>query len=216
MRKNRYSRVSGMAIGVMLLILLAGCGVGDVSSLPSATTTPLTQATATTQPTATPFTVGGVSYKLVTDSMFGFSFAIPADTRQLSISPQPQVGGDTNTWSDRDTGTSTVLNVDFGGATTGYTANQCPQSISGAKQVSVGKGITGYEQDDLVIGSAPQGAAAIPEISVSFVSNGNVIFITLTPQTQGNLTERYGGIWQEMLASFQPGTFTNPTPICDS
>ncbi len=192
--------------------------IGHRNIAPQATATP--QPTATAPPTATPFFVDGIAYQRVTDSMFGFSFAIPADAQFLNTTPLPLgLVGDSITWSDADSNQSNGLDVDFGGATNGYAANQCPQALPRATIVTVGPGLKGYQTNNLVIPPAPQGAAGLPSIGVSFVSNGVVIGIKLRPATHGdssNITERYMGIWQEMLASFQPGTVVNPTPPCGS
>lgn len=168
-------------------IILAGCGVGTGGSSLSATATPPPQATATPQPTATPFTVGGVSYKLVTDSMFGFSFAIPADAQQQQSQTEPSTGGDFNSWTTSNSNSWLALNITFGGDTKGLASNQCPGAISGPPItiVTVGQGITAYQMNDFVSPTVPQGAASVPSISVSFVSNGVVVGIQLTPQIQG-------------------------------
>jgi hypothetical protein len=63
----------------------------------------------------------------------------------------------------------------------------------------------------------PGQSVAIPKFSVSFVVHGVVVAIQLDPVTHGdmsNLVARYGPIWQEMLASFKPGTFVNPSAPC--
>jgi hypothetical protein len=146
--------------------------------------------------------------------MFGFSFAIPVDAQQLQSQPESATDGDFNLWSSPGNNDPLALGVSFGGARTGLAANQCPQGIPGATIVTVGSGIKGYQLDDLVIGSLPPGAAAIPNISASFMSNGVMVSIELMPQTKGNLGERYGGIWREMLASFTPGVVVNPSPLC--
>jgi len=220
---TRIRRIAGLLLGPVLLVaLLAGCGQGttSISGAAAASPTVAISPTATARPTATPFYVDGVGYQRVTDSMFGFSFAIPADAQYLSANPQPPgIEGDSVTWSDADTNQSNGFDVDFGGATSGYAANQCPQAIPGATVVTVGPGIKGYQSNNLVVGSTPQGAAGIPSISVSLVSNGVVIGIKLLPATHGdssNITERYMGIWREMLASFTPGTVVNPNPPCGS
>lgn len=148
--------------------------------------------------------------------MFGFSFALPADMQQGQVQDEPQFGGDFNSWASSDSNSPLALNVTFGGNTKGLETNQCPGAISGPiiSKVSVGSGITAYQINNLDTGPAPQGGASVPNISVSFVSNGIVVAIELTPQSQGNLMARYGPIWQEMLASFEPGTVANPNPPC--
>ncbi len=221
MHRNRH--LVGLLTGLALLVsLLVGCGQSTPSTSVAAapTPTPTSQPTATASPTATPFFVDGKAYQRVTDSMFGFTFAIPADAQYLNPNPQPPgFVGDSVTWSDADSNPSNGLDVEFGGATSGYAANQCPQAIPGAMIVTVGPGIKGYQSNNLVLGSTPQGTVGLPSISVSFVSNGIVVGIKLLPATHGdssNITERYMGIWQEMLASFKPGTVVNPTPPCGS
>ena len=216
MPRNR--RLVGPLTG---LVLLAGCGVGTTSTSASAAATPTTPAppTATVLPTATPFFVNGLAYQRVTDSMAGYSFAIPADAKYLSTNPLPLgVVGDSVTWSDADSNLSNGLDVDFGSAT-GDAAPQCPQAIPETTVVDVGSGIKGYQSGSLMIGPPPQGEIAIPKISVSFVVSGVVVDIQLDPATHGdmsNLAGRYGPIWREMLASFQPGAVVNPTPPCGS
>lgn len=220
MPRNR--RLVGQLAGLALLAtLLVGCGPVTTSApAATATSTATVPPTATVAlPTATPFTVDGVAYQRVTDSMSGFSFAIPADAKYLSTNPLPLgVTGDSVTWSDADSNLSNGLDVDFGSAT-GDAAPQCPQAIPDTTVVDVGSGIKGYQRNDLVIGPAPQGAVAIPKISVSFVVHGVVVDIQLDPVTHGdtsNLLAQYGPIWQEMRASFQPGAVVNPTPPCGS
>lgn len=220
---HRNCRLVGLLTGLALLVsLLVGCGQSAPSTPVAAAPTPtaISQPTATASPTATPFFVDGKAYQRVTDSMFGFTFAIPADAKYLSTNPLPLgVVGDSITWSDADSNPSNGLDAEFGGATNGYAANQCPQALPGTTIVTVGPGIKGYQSNNLVLGSTPQGAAGLPSISVSFVSNGNVVGIKLLPATHGdssNITGRYMGIWQEMLASFKPGTFVNSSPPCGS
>lgn len=219
---HRPRRTVGLLTGLALLVaLLAGCGQGTTSTplAVAASPTATAQPTATVAPTATPFFVNGLAYQRVTDSMSGFSFAIPADAKYLSANPLPLgVVGDSVTWSDGDSNRSNGLNVDFGSAI-GDAAPECPQAIPDAKIVTVGSGIKGYQSGSLMIGPPPQGEIAIPKISVSLVVHGVVVDIQLDPLTNGdmsNLMARYGPIWQEMLASFQPGTVVNPTPPCGS
>lgn len=149
--------------------------------------------------------------------MSGFSFAIPADAKYLRANPLPLgVVGDSVTWSDGDSNLSNGLDVDFGSAP-GDAAPECPQAIPDATVVDVGSGIKGYQSGSLVIGPEPQGAVAIPKLSVSFVVHGVVIDIQLDPLTNGDFSDlvaQYSPIWPEMLASFQPGTVVNPTPPC--
>jgi hypothetical protein len=163
--------------------------------------------------------VNGIAYQRVTDSTFGFSFALPADMRLNLQEPVSQTGGDHVIWMSADTKAPTALEVDFGGGTAGYSGNQCPSAFPSPTVVTVGVGITGYQENGLAIGPTSSGGAGIRQISVAFVSNGVVVSISLIPYTQGTgdeLMARYGGIWQEMLASFQPGTVVNPTPPCGS
>jgi hypothetical protein len=218
---HRNCRLVGLLTGLALLVsLLVGCGESapstPVASAPTPTAT--SQPTETASPTPTPFFVDGKAYQRVTDSMFGFTFAIPTDTQQQQSQTEPNTGGDFNSWTSSNSDSSLALNITFGGDTKGLAANQCPGAISGPliSVVTVGQGITAYQINGFVSPTVPQGAASVPSISVSFVSNGVVVSIQLTPQTQGNLMARYGGIWQEMLASFQPGAFVNPTPPCGS
>ena len=219
---SRHFRAIGLLTGLTLLVsLLVGCSQSTPSTPAAVVATPTAALppTATVAPTATPFFVNGIAYQRVTDSMSGFSFAIPADAQYLRTNPLPLgVVGDSVTWSDGDSNLSSGLNVDFGSAIRDA-APQCPQAIPDATVVDVGSGIKGYQRNDLVIGPAPQGAVAIPKISVSFVVRGVVVDIQLDPLTNGdmsNLVARCGPIWQEMLASFQPGTFVNSTPPCGS
>lgn len=217
---SRHCRTIGLLTGLALLVtLLAGCDLSTTRTpaVAAATPTATSQPTATVAPTATPFFVNGKAYQRVTDSMSGYSFAIPADAQYLRTNPLPLgVVGDSVTWSDADSNLLNGLDIDFSAAT-GYAAPQCPQAIPDATVVDVGSGIKGYQSGSLMIGPPPQGEIAIPKISVSFVLHGVVVDIQLDPATHGdmsNLEERYGPIWQEMLASFQPGTFVNPTPPC--
>ena len=219
---SRHCRAIGLLTGLTLLVtLLVGCSQSTPSTPVAAAPTPTatSQPTATASPTAAPFFVDGKAYQRVTDSMSGYSFAIPADAQYLRTNPLPLgVVGDSVTWSDADSNLSNGLDVDFGSAT-GDAAPQCPQAIPDTTIVTVGSGIKGYQTGNLVIGPAPQGAFAVPKIRVSFVVHGVVVDIQLDPVTHGdmsNLVERYGPIWQEMLASFQPGTVVNPTPPCGS
>ena len=170
MCRGRHRQLVGIVLTVILVMLLTACSIGAVGSAPSATATPLPQATATPQPTATvaptatPFFVNGIAYQRVTDSMFGFSFAVPADAQYLRTNPLPLgIVGDSVTWSDADSNQSNGLDVDFGGATNGYAANQCPQALPRATIVTVGSGLKGYQTNNLVIPPAPQGAAGHPE-----------------------------------------------------
>ena len=216
---SRHCRTIGLLTGLTLLVtLLAGCALSTTRTpaVTAATPTATAQPTATASPTAAPFFVDGKAYQRVTDSMSGYSFAIPADAQYLRTNPLPLgVVGDSVTWSDGDANLSNGLDVDFGSAT-GDAAPECPQAISDTTIVDVGSGIKGYQRNNLVIGP---GVFAVPTIRVSFVVHGVVVDIQLDPVTHGdmsNLVERYGPIWQEMLASFQPGTVVNPTPPCGS
>ena len=222
---GRHRQVVGIVLTVILVMLLTACSIGAVGSAPSATATPLPQATATPQPTATasptatPFFVDGIAYQRVTDSMFGFSFAIPADAQYLMTNPLPPgVVGDSVTWSDADSNQSNGLDVDFGGATNGYAANQCPQAIPGATIVTVGPGIKGYQIEQPCSSSATRRSRS-PEYQCLICLEWCRDWHQASPRDARRLqqiTERYMGIWQEMLASFQPGTVVNPTPPCGS
>jgi hypothetical protein len=215
---HRNCRLVGPLKGLALLAsLLVGSGQSAPRSAVAAAPTPTatSQPTDTASPTATPFFVNGVAYQRVTDSMSGFSSAIPADAKYLMTNPLPLgVVGDSVTWSDADSNLSNGLDIDFGPAT-GYAAPQCPQAIPDATVVDVGPGIKGYQSGSLVIG--PGQGVAIPKLSVSFVVHGVVVAIQLDPVIHGdmsNLVARYGPIWQVMLASFKPGTFVNPSAPC--
>lgn len=216
MRYSPTCQPEGTFVGVGATTDGAASAPVGADATPTTTISP----TATALPTATPFFINGTAYQRVTDNMFGFSFAMPADAQYLSTNPQPPgIVGDSITWSNTDTNLTNGFDVNFGGATSGYAANECPQAIPGTTIVTVGPGIQGYQSNNLVIGTTSQGAVGIPKISVSFVSNGVVIGIELLPATHGdssNITERYMGIWQEMLASFKPGTVVNPNPPCGS
>ena len=220
---QRIRHIGGLLLGPALLVtLLAGCGQGTASAsgaaTATATPTAATLPTMTARVTATPFFVNGVGYQRITDSMFGFSFAIPSDMQLNLQESTPQFGGDHAILMTPDSDQSNGLEIDFGGGTRGFAANQCPQAIPGATIATVGPGIKGYQTNNLVSGSVPPGGGvALPNISVSFISNGVVIGINLLPAMNGDRTtiiERTLGIWQEMLASFQPGTVVNPNPPC--
>lgn len=218
---NRIRHIAGLLLGpVLLATLLAGCGQGttSISGTAAATPTIAIPPTATARPTPTPFFVNSVGYQRVTDSMFGFSFAIPADMQLNLEESAPQFGGDHVIWMTPDSDQSNGLEIDFGGGVTGFAANQCPQAIPGATIVTVGPGIKGYQTNNLVTGSVPPGGGvALPNISVSLVSNGIVTGIKLLPATNGDpasIIKRTMSIWQEILASFTPGTVVNPTPPC--
>lgn len=218
-------RIAGLLLGpVLLATLLAGCGQGTTSISGTAAATPTTAIppTATARATATPFFVDGVGYQRVTDSMFGFSFAIPADMQPNLQESTPQNGGDHVIWMSADSNAPTAMEVDFGGGVANFQPNQCPGAISSPliSVVTVGSGIKAYQTNSIsVTPTTSQGGAFVPNISVSFVSNGIVVGINLIPQTQGTPDQRmatYGPIWQEMLASFTPGTVVNPNPPCGS
>lgn len=220
MHRNRL--IIGLLTGMALLVtLLTGCGQGtnNVPVTAAATPTATTQPTATMAPTVTPFFVNGIAYQRVTDSMFGFSFNLPADMQLNLQEAVSQSGGDHVIWMSADQNAQTAFEVDFGGATTGYSANQCPSAIPGATVVTVGAGITGYQVNALTIGQTSSGVAGVRKIVVSFVSNGVVVGIRLIPYTQGTADElmaRYSPFLQEMLASFKSGTVVNPSPPCGS
>lgn len=103
---HRNCRLVGLVKGLALLVsLLVGCGQSAPSSPVAAAPTPTatSQPTETASPTATPCFVDGIAYQRVTDSMSGFSFAIPADAKYLMTNPLPLgVVGDSVTWSDAD------------------------------------------------------------------------------------------------------------------
>lgn len=224
---HRKRRTIGRLTGLGFLVtLLAGCSLGTTSTPASAaaaaTPTATVPPTATVAPTATPFFVNGIAYQRVTDSMFGFSIALPADMQLNLQEPAPQNNGDHVIWMSADANAQTAMEVDFGGGVANFQPNQCPGAISGPliSVVTVGQGIKAYQDNGLTIGHTSTGGAAIPSISVSFVSKGIVVGISLKPYSQGRtgdeLMAQYGPIWQEMLMSFKPGAFVNPTPPCGS
>ena len=188
----------------LLALTLTGCATGSTGGQSSGT------ATVSASPTATAIIVDGVRYQRVTDTMFGFQLDIPADATHTQSQTLSQTNGDSNQW-DNASGREII----FGGATTGIYPNQCPQVILGAKVVTVGPGITGYQQDTLTVGSHPSGGVGGPSISVEFVSNGSLISFSLAgPMPRDTFLQRYGAIWQHMLASFTPGSYVNPHPVC--
>lgn len=187
----------------LLTVVITGCATNSAAGQSSGT--------ATASPTTTPIIVNGVRYQRVTDKMFGFQLDIPAEVTHIESNTVSQTNGDYNLWD-----TVSGLGITFGGATTGIYPNQCPQAIPDAKAVIVGSGITGYQQDTLSPpGPHPSGSVPSPSISVTFLSDGNLISFTLADTGQRNtFLQRNGAIWAHMLASFTPGSYVNPHPVC--
>lgn len=196
------------AVTLATVVLITGCGsLGGNTTTVSAT------------PTPTPIVVDGVTYMTVTDAMFGFSIDIPTGMRKVNVEALPSTGGDVVTWSGTVPTSSDTIGVGYGGASTGLYPNECPQGLPEATAVPVGHGITGYETNNLTLPSTPPpgGQGTPPSITVTFLSQGVVINFGLSatsPYGYAAFMQRYGSIWQHMLASFKPGSYVNATPLC--
>jgi hypothetical protein len=89
-------------------------------------------------------------------------------------------------------------------ATTQANAGVCAHYSDG-KPVTLGGGVIGYEQDNLG-DPTPTNAASQPQIAVIALHGGLLTIITLSGQGQPNtFMQRWGSIWDHILATFQPG-----------
>ena len=144
-------------------------------------------------------TVGWSSYR---DSADGFVVEYPRGATALDATAtasaslaswriaNPQGGGD-----------SATLEVT---ATTQASAGVCAHYTDG-KPVTLAGGVIGYEQDNLS-DPTPTSAASQPQIAVIALHSGLLTIITLTGQGQPNtFLQRWGSVWQHVLATFQPG-----------
>ncbi len=202
----RYQSV--VLLAALLVLFASGCSLGNGS-----------KSSTTTLATPTPIVIDGVAFMTVSDAMFGFRLDIPQRLQKLQAVPEPSTGGDFNLWQGQYPDPLGSIDIRFGGDTSGLYPNQCPQGIPDATPVIVGAGITGYQVNNLNISGTPPpgGSYGPPEISVTFLVKGVVIGFSLGGiPPYYTFMQRYGPIWRHMLASFTPGKYVNPHPICGS
>ncbi|HZC06731.1 MAG TPA: hypothetical protein VE338_13935 [Ktedonobacterales bacterium] len=161
-------------------------------------------------PTASGATSGGASsvvadagWSSYRDPRYGFVTQYPNDA--MFNAPPPQGPTSDDSWlitDSQDASSNATLEVT---ATTQANASICAQYTTG-KPVTVAGNITGYEQDNLASATPPPGAASQPQVAVLFLHGGLFYIITLTaPPPASTFMRRWGGVWNHVLNTFQPG-----------
>ncbi len=185
-------------VALLLAMALVGCGVSGTTTITRAPT-PTWQAAAGAPGVTTATTPGWLQYR---DPTYGFVIAFPTDatinealqqgaTRLVSWRFASHPGG-----ADRAT-----LEVT---ATTQPNASICAHYTAG-KPMALADGVTGYQQDNLADAASSSGSSQ-PQIALVVVHSGLLSIITLTGSTPANtFMQRWGGVWDHVLATFQPG-----------
>ncbi|HLY29744.1 MAG TPA: hypothetical protein VKQ36_01830 [Ktedonobacterales bacterium] len=199
-----------LGVGLATLALLSGCGSGGTAGA-TQTKTPTPEANSAT---ATPHTVDGVQYMTYTDPTYGFQIDLPAYLDQV-IQPNIGSGGSVTTmWSNVFATQDEVVGVDI---TTKLVATKTITCQTG-RPITVGPGLPGCEIDTYLQPTPPpiqnSGTPGTNSVSAEFIANGVEIGIMLGGDPPvATFLQRYGAIWQHMLASFKPGPPVTPTPI---
>lgn len=218
---TRLRRASGSRRGALLPLLLSlvVLAVGATGCAPTQTQqTQQPQATqqpsASASPTATALIVDGVPFKVITDPTFGFHLEIPAAMTENGSQQNPSDGGGVTTWNGTYPTAQDALDISVSTATKGLPAQSCATG----KPITIGSGLPGYEEDVFAEPTPvpqPNSGASTSSVVATVVVHGLFVAIRLdgTPPND-TFMDRYGPIWQHMLASFTPGAFTNPGNPC--
>jgi hypothetical protein len=210
--------LSGCAVALLAVMLLAGCGVdgtASATSSPTASAQPSPTATATAQPSPTPTTIIHGDWQTYIDAKYGFHLDAPA-ILSFSYSAPSGSGPDDSyvSWkydlskgpppSDQDLFAEITVNVHATDTLTNGNSNPCTIG----RRITIGSGVTAYEDDNPNYPTpVPGGGATGPEgLDVNVMTGGVYLEISLfaNPPT-GTLETRYGAIWQHILNSFVPG-----------
>ncbi len=149
--------------------------------------------------TYTPIAPG---WRLYSDPRYGFSIQYPPGA--LLEAPASQgtfayVGWRLASAADPAGSASLLVTV-----TPQPSASLCAEMKRGAA-IPIGSGVTAYQFDNLA--TPPSASAAQPlQFSVLFTSGGLFTIITLSgnPPASG-FSQRWGTVWRDTLASYQPG-----------
>ncbi len=174
----------------------AGATSGGATRIPASATAVSTVSGASSN-TAAP---GWSSYR---DPQYGFVTQYPNDAMFNASPPQGPSSDDGWVITDPQNASSSArLEVT---ATTQPGASLCAQYTAG-KPVRVAGDITGYQQDNLSAPTPPPGAASLPGVTVLFLHGDLFYIISLTGSAPANtFMQRWGGVWDHVLATFQPG-----------
>ncbi len=185
-----------LVVTLCLSLALIGCAAsGGAASGPTPTRTSAASGEASG-------TAGWSSYR---DPTYGFVVEYPRGATTLGATATG--GASLASWriANPQDGDDATLEVT---ATTQASAGVCAHYTDG-KPVTLAGGVTGYEQDNLS-DPMPTSAASQPQIqpqvAVIVLHSGLLTIITLTGQGQpSTFAQRWGGVWDHILATFQPG-----------
>lgn len=211
-RLNRYRRLALLTVSLTLLLAgVTGCGLTQTQQ-PQATQAPTVAASAT----AAANVVDGISFKTITDPTFGFHLDIPADMVENGSQPDPTDGGGITAFNGAYPTAQDALGLQISTATNGLPSGSC----NSGTPITVGSGLRGYEQDIFAQPTPvpqPNSGAVTSSVVATVVANGLFVAIRLNGMPPDDtFMQRYGVIWQHILASFTPGTFVNPRSPCGS
>lgn len=196
-RAGRQSRWSVGALALCLALALPGCAPSGAGSI-----------TKTLRPQATVGTPQGVSaasapgWSSYHNPTYGYIIEFPTSATFTAASTAGATS--VTSWNI----TNPQASADH--ATLEITASsQASSGICGAytsgQAVTLTDGVTAYQQDNLSDATSA-GASAQPQIALTLLHSGLFYIITLTgQQPSATFTQRWGGVWSHVLATFQPG-----------